>query len=542
MAVIWLRRLAIFLTLTICLSFIAWAVPKYLDPTEPNAEKQARDKRWVSSSPYFWDRQACRWISLCGIHHLRKDPALRGEDEWDPDDKIRGELRRRATDWGEDTPRFDTKRNTHQRRRVLKEIPDYVTQYAPLVHLFSGEEFWPSDIKEHVEHMTAYVDGEPLNSTEHKWSLSNLHQLNKLGEVIILRSNDDVEDRPDWLHSHVNIPNEFEEDPSDGSPVHDKPQKGSNDPLDREKTTWYDVDKSHPVHRISDPRSRGNSNQKVLSKRAAPTDGDHAHKIVSRGHKPDSDGYSAAPAVLVVVDKGSGIVDAFWFFFYSYNLGQTVLGVRFGNHVGDWEHCMIRFENGVPKGVYFSEHEGGQAYAWEAVEKSTEGRPIIYSAVGSHAMYSLPGPHPYIIPFGLLKDVTDKGPLWDPSLNKYAYHYDYTLESFDDNPDNMPPLSADNGLAQTLKSASKHSSVKHPKSLIPAAENPTAPTSWFHYAGRWGDDVYSLADPRQWRLFGQYHYVTGPDGPKFKSLNRSRLCQSEKCEIAYELDPKGTWY
>lgn len=56
------------------------------------------------------------------------------------------------------------------------------------------------------------------------------------------------------------------------------------------------------------------------------------------------------------------MLDAFWFF-YSYNLGQTVLGILFGNHVGDWEHCMMRFENGVPRGLYFSEHEGGQAYA-----------------------------------------------------------------------------------------------------------------------------------------------------------------------------------
>lgn len=541
MAVIWLRRLAILLTLALCLSFIAWAVPKYLDPTAPNPEKRARDKRWVSSSPYFWDRQACRWISLCGLHHLRKDPALRGEGEWDPDDKIRGELRKRATDWEEDAPRVDAKRNVHQRRQVLKEIPDYVSQYAPLVHLYSGEEFWPSDIKEHVEHMTVYVDDEPLNSIDHTWSLSNLHQLNKLGEAIVLRSNDDVEDRPDWLHSHKNIPNEFDEDPSDGSPVPEHPKKGSNEPLDREKTTWYDVDKSHSMHRISDPRGRqSGGNQHVMSKRDLSTDGDHAKRITTRGHKPDKDGYSAAPAVLVVVDKGSGIVDAFWFFFYSYNLGQTVLGVRFGNHVGDWEHCMVRFEHGVPKGVYFSEHEGGQAYAWEAVEKSSTGRPIIYSAVGSHAMYPLPGPHPYIIPFGLLKDVTDKGPLWDPSLNNYAYHYDYTLDSFDENPDNMPPLDEDSDLATILKHHAKHD--KPAKSLIPAADNPNAPTSWFHYAGRWGDDVYSLADPRQWRLFGQYHYVTGPDGPKFKSLNRSRLCQAEKCNIAYELDPSGTWY
>ena len=503
----WVRRATILVSLLLIISFIAWAVPRALDPTDRSAEKRAKDRSWVNSSPYFWDRQACRWVSLCGIHHLRKDPAAKGDhdDDFDELDTIGGELRKRSN-WEEDAPRRNAKRNVKERRRVLKDIPDYVTRYAPLVHLYSGEEFWPSDIKEHVEHMTVYVDGEPLNSTT-KWSLSNLHHLNDFKDgSVMLKSNDDVESRPDWLHSHHNIPNSFElEDPEDGG---HGPAQGHDrlSPVDKESSTWYDIDKSRELHRIADPRKYGSDAQK-------------AKRLVARGHKPDKDGYSKAPAVLVLVDKGSGIVDAFWFFFYSYNLGQTVLGVRFGNHVGDWEHCMVRFQDGVPRGIYFSEHEGGQAYAWQAVEKSSDGRPIIYSAVGSHAMYPMPSDHPYILPFDLLKDVTDKGPLWDPSLNNYAYHYDYTLE--DD-------VDLDN--------------VHHKHSLVPAAENPDAPTSWFHFRGRWGDEVYSLADPRQWRLFGQYHYVTGPYGPKFKSLYRSKLCQLKKCNIAYELDPDGTWY
>jgi hypothetical protein len=523
MATKWVRRIAILLGLALLVSFGAWAVPRALDPTDRTPEKRAQDKRWVESSPYFWDRQACRWVGLCGLHHLRRDPASRDQQhgrEWPEDDKIRGELRRRrATDWEDGAPRRDEKRNVRDRRRVLRDIPDYVNRHAPLVHLYSGEEFWPSDIKEHVEHMTVFVDDECLNNSDHRWTLHNLHELNALGDLIRLRSNDDVETRPDWLHSHHNIPQPYEDDPGEvhkeRKPSH--PHGRPRDPIEREPTTWYDVDKSHPPHRISDPR------------RLRASDTQQARRLTTRGHRPDGDGYSRAPAVLVVVDKGSGVVDAFWFFFYSYNLGQTVLGLRFGNHVGDWEHCMVRFENGVPRGVFFSEHEGGQAYAWEAVEKSADGtRPVIYSAVGSHAMYPLPGPHPYIIPFGLLKDVTDRGPLWDPSLNKYAYHYDYTLDT-------------GHG-GDSDQDAPGREQRPDPDSLVPAAENPSAPTSWFHFAGRWGDEVYSLADPRQWRLFGQYHYVTGPDGPKFKSLNRSKLCQLDNCRIAYELDPRGTWY
>ncbi|KAF7543788.1 hypothetical protein G7Z17_g10462 [Cylindrodendrum hubeiense] len=509
----WLRRFTILLAFLLVISFGAWLAPRVLDPTKRGPEKRARDRRWVDSSPYFWDRQACRWIGICGLHHLRSDPATRGENE---DDEDWGELKRRALNYvhprweADEPPREDHKRNVHQRRRILRDVPQYVTKHAPFVHLYSGEEFWPSDIREHVEHMTVIVDEEPLNSST-KWTLHNLHQLNKHTGKVMMHSNDNVEDRPNWLHSHYNIPNPFPDEELGEDPPTGPSGKFPNVPELREPTTWYDVDKKHPLNRIDDPRSRKFQKNRDREREASK-------RIATRGYKPDANGYSKAPAILVVVDKGSGIVDAFWFFFYSYNLGQTVFDIRFGNHVGDWEHCMVRFENGVPRGIFFSEHEGGQAYAFEAVEKRGD-RPVIYSAVGSHAMYAMPNTHSYILPFNLLKDETDKGPLWDPALNHYAYHYDYTKEYGEDTDE-----------------------LREPQSLVPASSNPHAPTSWFHYRGRWGDEVYSLADPRQWRFFGQYHYVTGPDGPKFKTLDREKMCQTQKCKISYSLDPHGTWY
>lgn len=80
-------------------------------------------------------------------------------------------------------------------------------------------------------------------------------------------------------------------------------------------------------------------------------------------------GRSKAPAVMICVDKGDGIVDAFWFFFYGFNQGNMVFNVRFGNHVGDWEHTLIRFQRGIPKYVFFSEHSFGSAFSYGAVEK-----------------------------------------------------------------------------------------------------------------------------------------------------------------------------
>jgi hypothetical protein len=118
-------------------------------------------------------------------------------------------------------------------------------------------------------------------------------------------------------------------------------------------------------------------------------------------------------------------------------------------------------------------------------------------------MYRTPGTHNYIAPFGLLKDVTDKGPIWDPTLNLYSYTYD-------------------------------------PKSDIVRAGDfsPDAPEEWFHYRGKWGDKAYPMDDKRQYRFAGELHYVSGPTGPKSKHLDRRRICQGrddDECKIREDL-------
>lgn len=50
------------------------------------------------------------------------------------------------------------------------------------------------------------------------------------------------------------------------------------------------------------------------------------------------------------------------------------------------EHNMVRFENGVPRSVWYSQHEYGEAYTYAAVQKSGK-RPLAFSAKGSHANY-----------------------------------------------------------------------------------------------------------------------------------------------------------
>jgi hypothetical protein len=45
---------------------------------------------------------------------------------------------------------------------------------------------------------------------------------------------------------------------------------------------------------------------------------------------------NAVSCVVIVVDKGEGVVDAFYMYFYSFNDGPSALGHQAGNHLGDW--------------------------------------------------------------------------------------------------------------------------------------------------------------------------------------------------------------
>ncbi|GKT67236.1 vacuolar protein sorting-associated protein [Colletotrichum tofieldiae] len=377
--------------------------------------------------------------------------------------------------------------------------------------------------------MTPDLDEKPLNQSI---SLANLHLLNKEHGNVFLTSKEDVEGRPEWLHSHFGIPERWDRNEDRGG-EETSAKDSTSLRSSGEGEAWFDVSIGHSTRSLTDSSylSKPPQHSEPSNK---PMDGRQHQKPLRNLlpiHGPRRNGFSKAPSVLILLDKGAGIVDAFWFFFYSYNLGQTVLNIRFGNHVGDWEHCMIRFQNGTPHGVFLSEHSGGQAYAFHAVEKRGV-RPVIYSAVGSHAMYANPGDHPYVLPFNVLKDVTDRGPLWDPAKNTYSYWYDHEKDlEWDRSYDVGGDIDATNKLCEVPSDC-----------LIPTAENPTAPTSWFHYAGTWGDKLYTLADVRQWRLFNQYHYDVGPRGPKFKRLGREKMCSTDRCQTLHKVNPGQTWY
>lgn len=300
------------------------------------------------------------------------------------------------------------------------DLPLYALTYAPIIHLWSKEDFWPSDPAIHLRHVTAKND-DWTNDTAapDPLTLANLDYPGS-SENTYLTGNDNVETEPEWLRSTYGKP--------------------------------------------------------------------HYRK-------------SAAPSAIIAVDKseliGPGYVDIFYPFFYSYNRGNRYNGSVYGDHVGDWESIMIRFLNGEPQAIHYSQHSDGPAYTYAAAPKYSL-RPIAYSAGGSHANYATVGQHNHTANFGYLTDHADAGPIWDVTLNYRAYWY-----------------STATGFVQ--------------------ATGNNVSGAWLDFTGHWGDKQYPDSDPRQHSLQGQYRYTSGPPGPVGHNLMRTTLCQYSDCPASTTL-------
>ena len=314
-------------------------------------------------------------------------------------------------------------------------FPQYAIDNAPLIWLHSDDPYMPSDIAEHVLHTTPRINFESVSDPLPLLDLDNLSLLNRYGKdgtEVFLAAVEDVTVFPEWV---------FGETPDDDGALHN----------------------------------------------------------------------STACAVVTVehqVSNQQNVLDVFYFYFYSWNEGADITqvlpplnklfrdskpGDHFGNHLGDWEHNMIRFVDQVPVGIYFSHHSDGEMCAWddESCLFKRDARPVVFSARGSHANYPSAGSH---IHDEALIDIADKGRLWDPI--KLAYFYTYHLET----------------------------------EVFTAAEPGTAPVDWLYFNGKWGDQKYPDSDPRQLTVpyFGLKKFDNGPNGPKFKHLERKNLVPDEK--------------
>lgn len=345
--------------------------------------ERADEASFVGSSRSWLDKSACNWFGLCGLAHLDRTHWV-GEDVTNKQTVhvAHGDRKQKINldDFAKDAQALPE--DWSEKEFGDRDIPQYVLDHAPLIHLYSGEEFWPGDMVDHLYHTTPHLNYTPLQAVDDHPTLENLDHLNDWGRFVYLTSDDNPEEipPPEWLAGESNIPN-IPDDPGAEDPDEGDESGGHfEEDKEAEKSSWY-------FSGVGDSKDRGGIRPtgSTSSASTVPTqtpEGEefaeteknwqselHRRRIDRRGRKLVG-GKSDAPAVLIVVPKDDGVVDAFWFFFYSFNKGNSVFNVVFGNHVGDWEHTTVRFQHGVPKAIFFSEHSFGEAYTWEAVEKS----------------------------------------------------------------------------------------------------------------------------------------------------------------------------
>ena len=100
----------------------------------------------------------------------------------------------------------------------------------------------------------------------------------------------------------------------------------------------------------------------------------------------------------------------YWWFF-GYNDGPGLGGVD--NHQGDWEHVTCKVKNNRLIKAYFAQH-GTTREVSRSKLKWTNGRFIVYSAIGSHGSYESAGSFPLIL--GASDETANGGCQWDTSL------------------------------------------------------------------------------------------------------------------------------
>ena len=336
----------------------------WIDQKEkPKFEERKDDPSWIASSSSWLDRTLCRTVGICGLTHLDRA-------HWRTESLFSSGLHNTNSFWTSGT---DDPDDWSDEERQKREIPQYVLDHAPYVHLFSGETYWPGDIAEHLLHTTANLNYTPAPDKYLNLDLTDLDRLNVFGPQVYLTSNDNVEDEPDWLLGEQNIPDKSDAPFALPPGVSHQRANIGRWKFNPEDTTYDDPD----FDKFYSAGNGDSDDDGTLRNKEPELNDRRFHVQTKRGVRSSSSdmwslapgGRSNAPVVMLVVDKGDDVVDAFWFYFYSYNLGNQVFGVRFGNHVGDWEHTAIRFHKGEPKLVFFSEHNFGEAYAWEAVEK-----------------------------------------------------------------------------------------------------------------------------------------------------------------------------
>jgi hypothetical protein len=82
-----------------------------------------------------------------------------------------------------------------------------------------------------------------------------------------------------------------------------------------------------------------------------------------------------------------------YWMFYAYNSQDRGI-FKTGRHEGDWEMVQMRLgSDGIPDRVTLAQHSWAESCAYDELESTGGGSPVIYVANGSHASYATPGEH-----------------------------------------------------------------------------------------------------------------------------------------------------
>lgn len=141
-----------------------------------------------------------------------------------------------------------------------------------------------------------------------------------------------------------------------------------------------------------------------------------------------------AKAYAFAVEKEYKYLDLSYFVFTPYNKSKEILGRRFGNHIGDWEHITVRLmkydDNGHtyyrPVIAEYSAHSFKNYIAWDELQIINGTHPVAYTAQGSHGMWKDAGTHVYINAYiAKLTDECSEGTSWDlweeNQMETYSY-------------------------------------------------------------------------------------------------------------------------
>jgi hypothetical protein len=90
-----------------------------------------------------------------------------------------------------------------------------------------------------------------------------------------------------------------------------------------------------------------------------------------------------------VRDPDSGQLWLQYWLWYLYN--DYHLALNAGLHEGDWEMVQLGMDGEQPTVAVYAQHDQAERRDWSQVQTTPDGRPVVFSARGSHASYFEPG-------------------------------------------------------------------------------------------------------------------------------------------------------